>query len=390
MRSFDFAAFLASVAVLVSSSFAGRGANGTLVVGETRFEFESWVILHGKEYATKEEKQRRKEIFKENVAKINAHNARNDVTYEMGLNEFTDMTPMEFKRLVSRPYSPRKLEAVESFIDPATSLAPASVDWTAQGAVTPVKNQGSCGSCWSFSTTGSLEGAYFLATGSLRSLSEQQLVDCSTANNGCGGGSFQNAFEYILNNSGIDSETDYSYQAYQMPCWTNATRRRVAALSSYKNVPTNDEEQLQLAVALGPVSVAIEADQSIFQSYKSGIISNASCGTKLDHGVLVTGYTSEYWIVKNSWGASWGEKGYVKIARGSSPSGICGINIDPSYPVVPKGAPLPVPPPTPGQHGLKCNCTMSCEKTCNQFGMVCCGNGIDCQCSPQSACPKCK
>ena len=349
--------------------------------------------LYGKVYDGADELKKRKAIFESNVAKINAHNSR-DETVRMGTNQFSDLSPDEFKLLVSRPYVPRSNHTVETYMK-AGSL-PSSVDWTTKGAVTAVKNQGSCGSCWAFSTTGSIEGAYFLATGSLRSLSEQQLVDCSKANNGCNGGSFQNAYSYIINNSGIDSESDYAYQATGFPCWVNATKRRIAQISSFKNVPANNEAQLELAVSQGPVSVAIEADQAVFQSYKSGIISNASCGTSLDHGVLIVGYGTEdgtdYWKVKNSWGASWGEAGFVRIKRGAGlPQGICGINMDAAYPIVDATTPLPIPPPTPGgQPKLPCNCTMNCYKMCKQFGMVCCGDGVNCNCSPQSACPKCQ
>ena len=188
--------------------------------------------------------------------------------------------------------------------------APAAVDWRAKGAVTAVKNQGSCGSCWAFSATGAMEGAYFLATGALRSLSEQELVDCVAADKGCSGGAMQDAFAWAMANGGMDSEADYAYVGSQYACWANATKRDVAKIVNYTNVAPNDEAQLEAAVAAGPVSVAIEADQDGFQHYSGGVF-DAPCGTNLDHGVLVVGYTADYWIVKNSWGESWGDKGYI-------------------------------------------------------------------------------
>ena len=159
--------------------------------------------------------------------------------------------------------------------------------------------QGGCGSCWAFSTTGSTEGAYFLATGALRSLSEQQLVDCAGGkfgDNGCKGGIMENGFKYIMANGGIDSETDYNYTAKDGQCWTAAEKRHVATIYNYTDVKPKDEAQLAAALSLNPVSVAIEADHPVFQHYKSGILSNGTgCGDKLDHGVLVVGMTADSW-----------------------------------------------------------------------------------------------
>ena len=205
------------------------------------------------------------------------------------------------------------------------------VDWVASGAVTGVKNQGQCGSCWSFSTTGALEGAFEIAGNTLTSLSEQNLVDCDTTDSGCNGGLMDNAFKWIQSNGGICTEADYAYTAAKGTCKT--TCDKVATLSGHTDVPSGDEDALKTAVAIGPVSIAIEADKSVFQSYSSGILDSSACGTNLDHGVLVVGYGaddgSDYWKVKNSWGTTWGEEGYIRIARGSN---ICGIASEPSYP----------------------------------------------------------
>jgi len=200
-----------------------------------------------------------------------------------------------------------------------------------------VKNQQQCGSCWSFSTTGSVEGAWALAGNPLVSLSEQQLVDCSTAqgNQGCNGGLMDQAFQFIISNGGICSEASYPYTATG-PNTCQTTCENVAHISSYADVATGDENQLKAAVAVQPVSVAIEADQQVFQLYSSGVLTDSGCGTQLDHGVLVVGYGTDasagpYWKVKNSWGASWGENGYIRIARGTNE---CGVATEPSYPIV--------------------------------------------------------
>merc|ERR1719253_1416561 len=191
---------------------------------------------------------------------------------------------------------------------PTTNLAD-SVDWVSKGAVTPVKNQGQCGSCWAFSTTGSTEGANFLKTGTLKSFSEQELVDCaqSFGNQGCNGGLMDDGFKYIESKGDV-LETTYPYTGKTGTCSSSKTSNPVVKVSGYKDVQANSASQLKAAVQQQPVSVAIEADQSGFQFYKSGVFSG-TCGTSLDHGVLVVGYGTDsgkkYWKVKNSWGATW-------------------------------------------------------------------------------------
>jgi C1A family cysteine protease len=205
----------------------------------------------------------------------------------------------------------------------------------------PTTQQFECGSCWAFSTTGSIEGAWFLKTGQLVSLSEQQLVDCSGSegNQGCNGGLMDNAFEYVIKNGGICSEANYSYTATQGNCESCIP---VAKITSYVDVTPNNTESLMAAVAQQPVSVAVEADGLDWQFYFGGVVTD-SCGLNLDHGVLVVGYGTDYttqpqdyWKVKNSWGADWGEQGYIRLGRGTKfdPAGECGILMDPSYPVV--------------------------------------------------------
>jgi len=300
------------------------------------FMFRAFKTQFGKKYCSEEEAMRYA-IFKVNMDKIAAHNAKG-LSYTMAMNEFGDLTSQEFAAGRIGGFVPRRLR-VRSNIGRANPVSiPSSVDWSQQGAVTPIKNQGQCGSCWAFSTTGSVEGVNEINGHGLVSLSEQQLVDCSGAegNQGCNGGLMDSAFEYIIKNGGLCTEASYPYKARDGMCDTSCNK--VVQISGYTDVPRNNAEAFKEAIAQQPVSVAIEADQGTFQFYSGGVLTG-NCGTRLDHGVLAVGYGTmsgtEYYKVKNSWGASWGMSGYVLLGAGSSyngGAGQCGILSQPSWP----------------------------------------------------------
>merc|ERR1719379_1612012 len=294
------------------------------------------------------------EAFGANHKFIMKHNTEGH-SYTVGHNAYSDMTPEDFvKTYVAGVKSNPHLRRAKNYNYDLTKEAdiPDSIDWVQKGAVTPIKNQGQCGSCWAFSTTGSVEGAYQIATGKLLSFSEQELVDCagSYGNQGCNGGLMDNGFKYIEAKGDV-LESTYPYTAKTGTCTTSKTTNPAVKVTGYTDVPQNNEAQLKAAVEKQPVSVAIEADQSGFQFYKSGVFSG-TCGTKLDHGVLVVGYGTEdgkdYWKVKNSWGATWGDAGYIRMTKSCSASGRrllgggggggskgeCGILAQPSYPEV--------------------------------------------------------
>ena len=313
-------------------------------------EFNNFIDEYQKNYF-KEDYQTRCEIFTENHHIINEHNKdfnNGIVQYEMGINPFSDLTTAEFfgngrtqkKKLSLKHNSKTCTQNITNIPHHNKLPIPSSIDWRKEGAVTNVKNQGQCGSCWSFSAIGAFEGYYYIKTGHLLNFSEQQLVDCSKdyGNDGCEGGMMDFAFFYIMDN-GLCNDYDYKYIAIDDKCHDDCKIIPDSKIDGCIDVPPNNEHELTNAVTRGPVSVAIQADQRSFQFYKSGVYHDVNCGNDLDHGVLIVGYGNEdqhnYWIVKNSWGDQWGEIGYIKILRGSgydSP-GICGIAMSPSYPI---------------------------------------------------------
>merc|ERR1719178_350114 len=271
--------------IIASAIVAAALASSELTEEGYEALWQNFVSDHAKTYQP-HEVMGKFAVFKDNVNFINDHNKNHAerLGYTVGINQFADMTGAEFKRSMTglNAFQSKKQENAV-FLDEST--APASVDWTTKNAVTPVKNQGQCGSCWAFSTTGSVEGAYALKTGKLESFSEQQLVDCakSFGNQGCNGGLMDNAFKYIMQN-GDSLESKYPYVGKAGRCQTNKIQSAVK-LTGFQDVPQSNEAQLMAAVAQQPVSVAIQANQQSFQFYKSGVFSG-KCGTQLDHGVL--------------------------------------------------------------------------------------------------------
>ncbi|KAL5557957.1 hypothetical protein UlMin_034168 [Ulmus minor] len=331
--------------------------------------FETWCEKHGKSYSSSEEKLYRLGVFEQNLAFVTKHNLGNS-SYTLSLNGFADLTHHEFKAsrlgFASALFSFDHRKLGSNHLD--LKDLPSSLDWRNKGAVTNVKDQASCGACWAFSATGAIEGINKIVTGSLESLSEQELIDCDkTYNSGCNGGLMDYAYQFIINNHGIDTEKDYSYRGRESTCNKDKLNRHVVTIDGYKDVSPNNEKQLLQAVAIQPVSVGICGSERAFQLYSKGIFSGP-CSTSLDHAVLIVGYGSEngkdYWIVKNSWGTQWGMDGYIHILRNSGNSqGVCGINMLASYPT--KSSPNPPPPPPPGP--TKCDIFTQCGK-----GETCC------------------
>jgi cathepsin L len=319
------------IAILIAVALAKRHEH------EYRSLWRDWKVKHEKNYETPVLEATRYEIFKGKVDFIDNFNKENH-TYTVGLTVFADLTFDEFRATYLRPMEVRKHKHVHS--NDHVSALPSSWDWrTAHkySAVTAIKNQGQCGSCWSFSTTGSVEGCVAIATKSnAKGLSEQNLVDCSDdeGNEGCDGGLMDDAFEYIIQNKGIDSESCYPYTAEDGTCSYSASCC-AATITSYTDVTSGSESALQTAVYGAPVSVAMDASQDSFQLYTGGIYSDPNCSTsQLDHGVLAIGWGSSsgspYWIVKNSWGTSWGINGFFWMARNDG--NMCGIATSASYP----------------------------------------------------------
>lgn len=298
------------------------------LAGSSQQEFTKWLQMNSKSYSHGEY-QYRYRVWRQNAEYIAKHNSNETRTFTVAMNQFGDLTGTEFRDMYlgyRMDLSKQNKGTVE--FNKTTAL-PTSWDWRTKGAVTAIKNQEQCGSCWSFSTTGSTEGANFLKNNKLVSLSEQNLVDCSTAqgNQGCNGGLMTQAMDYIISNNGIDTEASYPYTAEDGTCSFNKANVG-GTLKSYKNVPTGDETSLQNFVAQGPVSVAIDASQNSFQFYSSGVYNEPACSsTQLDHGVLAIGWGVDsgtaYWIVKNSWGTSWGQSGYIWMSRNANNQ--CGI-----------------------------------------------------------------
>lgn len=299
---------------------------------------EQWMARYGRVYADSAEKEKRAQIFKANSEYIESFNKGANKPFKLGINEFADLTNDEFK-LRNRFKAHVCSNAASLFKYENVTAVPTTMDWRKKGAVTAIKDQGQCGCCWAFSAVAAMEGITQLTTGKLVSLSEQQLVDCDTSgvDQGCSGGLMDDAFDYILQNKGLTTEINYPYKGTDGSCNNNKEASHSAKITGHEDVPSNSESALLKAVANQPVSVAIDAGGSDFQFYSSGVFTG-ECGTELDHGVTAVGYGTasdgtKYWLVKNSWGSSWGEQGYIRMQRDvDAAEGLCGIAMQASYP----------------------------------------------------------
>nr|AEV41024.1 putative oryzain beta chain precursor [Oryza minuta] len=412
---------------------AEHGARGLeRTEAEARAAYDLWLAENGRSYNALGERERRFRVFWDNLKFVDAHNARADEHggFRLGMNRFADLTNDEFRAtFLGAKFVERSRAAGERYRHDGVEELPESVDWREKGAVAPVKNQGQCvdriivwnsmvriyvvdagcmlenplmgltvqGSCWAFSAVSTVESINQLVTGEMITLSEQELVECSTngQNSGCNGGLMDDAFDFIIKNGGIDTEDDYPYKAVDGKCDINRENAKVVSIDGFEDVPQNDEKSLQKAVAHQPVSVAIEAGGREFQLYHSGVFSGR-CGTSLDHGVVAVGYGTDngkdYWIVRNSWGPKWGESGYVRMERNiNATTGKCGIAMMASYPTKsganpPKPSPTPPTPPTPPPPAAPdhvCDDNFSCPagSTC------CCAFGFRNLCLVWGCCP---
>jgi len=293
--------------------------------------FTSWMHEHNRAYHSAEFFHRYN-AFRANMDYVHSWNSKNSQTV-LGLNNLADLSNEEYQNI----YLGTRITVPESEIhldDFTATQVLATVDWSAKGAVTGVKDQGQCGSCWSFSSTGAIEGINFIKNGKLTSLSEQNLMDCSTSygNQGCNGGLMTSAFKYVAANKGIDTEISYPYTAKAGSCHYTAANSG-GSINNYKTVASGSESALATAIQQQPVSVAIDASHNSFQLYKTGIYYETACSSsRLDHGVLAVGFDNDYFIVKNSWGASWGQKGYIWMARNKNNN--CGIATQAAYPTI--------------------------------------------------------
>jgi C1A family cysteine protease len=318
-------------ALLAGAAAAHNLTEGVMTTEE--YEFMGFVSSYGRSYATKAEYNFRLAQFTKRVAEHKRWNAMPGQTSTQGVNHLTDRTDDEIKMLNGFKQMPHEAEDRTKVLE-ETNAGP--IDWRTKGAVTPVKDQGHCGSCWSFSTTGSMEGAHFIKTGELLSLSESNLVDCSWLNHGCNGGMYTFAYMYAESNP-LETEAEYPYVAKSglFACKYKKAEGKVS-VKTYHNVTSRSSAQLKAALQNQPVSVAVQADQPVFHQYTGGVVTSDACGTSLDHAILAVGWgtdptAGDYYIVKNSWTTGWGEQGYIRIGIKDG-AGVCGIQEQPAYP----------------------------------------------------------
>jgi C1A family cysteine protease len=315
---------------------------GLLVVGvgANIDSWETWKLKFGRRYNGVSEEARRYGIFFANVEFMRASNARTDISYKLGTNQFSDMTNEEYNLGQCTCDMPRPSAGARHVASKVVSDIAPSLDWVSQGVVTPVKDQGACGSCWTFSDTGAMESAYALYHNQHVSLSEQQLVSCLNGPTGCNGGGIDSGFRYA-ESTPICTEATYSYLATNTECTLSDgcdIGLPAGTVTGHVDVEVGNEDALLSALNLQPVSVGVNASMPAFQHYHSGIVDDDACGTNHNHAILAVGYGTEdgkdYFRIKNSWGTSWGDAGFIRLARGKSGLGQCGVLSEPSYPVM--------------------------------------------------------
>nr|4QRG_A Chain A, Papain [Carica papaya]4QRG_B Chain B, Papain [Carica papaya] len=296
--------------------------------------FESWMLKHNKIYKNIDEKIYRFEIFKDNLKYIDETNKKNN-SYWLGLNVFADMSNDEFKEKytgsLAGNYTTTELSYEEVLNDGDVNI-PEYVDWRQKGAVTPVKNQGSCGSAWAFSAVSTIESIIKIRTGNLNEYSEQELLDCDRRSYGCNGGYPWSALQLVAQ-YGIHYRNTYPYEGVQRYCRSREKGPYAAKTDGVRQVQPYNEGALLYSIANQPVSVVLEAAGKDFQLYRGGIFVGP-CGNKVDHAVAAVGYGPNYILIRNSWGTGWGENGYIRIKRGTGNSyGVCGLYTSSFYPV---------------------------------------------------------
>uniref|UniRef100_J3KZ04 Uncharacterized protein n=1 Tax=Oryza brachyantha TaxID=4533 RepID=J3KZ04_ORYBR len=333
-------AVLLVVCTLLALQAMAADANSNVTDdGVTMQVFEEWMAKFGKAYPCHGEKEHRFAVFRENVHFIRSY--KPEVSYDTALriNQFADLTNEEFVATYTGAKPPHPKQAARS-VDPI--WMPSCIDWRFRGAVTGVKDQGACKSCWAFAAVAAIEGLAQIRTGQLTPLSEQELVDCDTDSNGCGGGHTDRAFDLVVAKRGITAESEYRYEGFQGKCRVDDLLfNHAARIRGYGAVPPNDERQLMTAVARQPVTAYIDASGPAFQFYGSGVFPGP-CGTaESNHAVTLVGYCQvdatgkKYWVAKNSWGKTWGQQGYILLEKDvANPHGTCGLAVSPLYPTV--------------------------------------------------------
>lgn len=314
-------------------------AAGVSALSAHEVKYMQYVATYNKVYDSVDEYNMRQALFKKSLERVGIKNVRNDTLMHSGITKFSDWTEEEFQAIMGLKNA-GKPEIKGRFMKFTNRDVADSIDWRKTGNVSDVKDQGSCGSCWAFSSTGALESAWSIQKGEMILLSEQQLVDCTNVkwgNLGCNGGWYYNSYDYLANGNTLETEDDYPYTAVTGKTCNDTKKGKVSDIN-YAVVDPG-LELIKAALNVGPVNVAVAAGNNVFMDYTGGIITEADgCPTDIDHAILAVGYGTEngveYYIVKNSWGTDWGEEGYVRIQAIDGRTGVCGINGNVAYPVL--------------------------------------------------------